>query len=135
MNWYEELDGVRIISRRRPVPKRLTSEAERLLIEEKNYYRNKLYEEWDRLNFFDVNYTPSITDIKDYETFNTFRTLDITPKRMSYRLVMDETMCAYLKEDVKRNSECINRMIDKTIVEIQKDLKEQVVHCLNNSMK
>ncbi len=133
MNWYEEVDGVRVTPQRRLLPKRLTSEAERLLIEEKNYYRNKLYEEWDKLNFFKVKYTPSITDIKDYETPYIFRTLDITPNRISYRIAMDATMCAYLKEDVKRNSECIDRMIDKTVVEIQKDLKEQVVQCLYTS--
>ncbi len=133
MNWYEEIDGVRVTPRRRLLPKKLTSEAERLLIEEKDYYRNKLHEEWDRLNFFDVNYTPTITDERDYETSYTFRTLDLTPKRISYRMVIDETMRAYLKEDVKRNSECINRMIDKTIVEIKKDLKEQVTHCLYTS--
>lgn len=131
MNWYEELGGVRVIPRRHSIPiKKLTPEKEQSWFDELAYYRDKLYKEWDKVYRMPIPYSAKITDEKDVLTLNTFRTLDIQPKRASYRMVMSPEIYKYLEQDINLNQECVNNMIDKTIGHIKADLKEQVIQCL-----
>jgi len=156
MNWYDNVAGIRIyqpppLEQKREIIKQQNLEKiakvkqrefERKiskLLEEKSilkqeavFYRDELYKEWDDTKniFGGLNYTTTVIDEKDPITTDIFRTLEITPEKHMYRVIMNPEMYDYLRRDAKLNQEYINHLLNKTIVSVRKELKNKIIYAL-----
>ena len=148
MSWYENVAGVRVVTRhslsliaelnrqKREYVK-LSARIDQLLddkydaVNRADFFEKELYEEWDKTSILgNLNYTATLReDTKDL-TMETFRTLEITPKKVATGYIMNSEMYDYIKRDIKFNIGYIDNMIDKCLVCIKDDLKKQVIYAI-----